>query len=344
MLGYILTFILALSITYTLTPLVKKIAFRTGAVDYPDAGASGRRVHVRPTPRLGGLAIYLGFVLPVLTLIPVEGSRLFGLLLGASLVLLLGLVDDYRNLSPRLKLGGQIVAALIFIYLGNRVLWLSNPWSQGPQDAMWYIGPWAVPLTLLWVVGVTNTINLIDGLDGLAAGVTTIAAITLLVVALQEGQESIALLTAALAGSTLGFLPYNFNPAQIFMGDTGSLFLGFVLAAIAVQGTLKSATVIALAVPMVALGLPIIDTFFAIVRRYRNGSPIFKADKGHLHHRLLERGLSQRQAVLFLYSVSGVFGMGALAIGDNGGKYSLFALAAAAFILLYSLRRLDKWI
>ncbi|NLP18117.1 MAG: undecaprenyl/decaprenyl-phosphate alpha-N-acetylglucosaminyl 1-phosphate transferase [Firmicutes bacterium] len=344
MLGYILTFILALSITYTLTPLMKKLAFRTGAVDYPDSGASGRRVHIRPTPRLGGLAIYLGFILPALTLIPIEGSRLYGLLLGASLVLLVGVVDDYRNLSPRLKLGGQLIAALVFIYLGNRVLWLSNPWAEGLEDAMWYIGPWAVPLTLLWMVGVTNTINLIDGLDGLAAGVTSIASITLLLVALQEGQGSIVVLTAALAGSTLGFLPYNFNPAQIFMGDGGSLFLGFVLAAIAVQGTLKSATVIALAVPMVALGLPIIDTFFAIFRRYRNGSPIFKADKGHLHHRLLERGLSQRQAVLFLYSVSGVFGMGALAIGDGGGKYSLFALAAAALILLYSLRRLDKWI
>lgn len=341
---YILTFILALSITYTLTPLVKKFAFRTGAVDYPDSGASGRRVHVYPTPRLGGLAIYLGFILPILPLLPEEGSRLYGLLLGATLVLTVGVVDDYRNLSPRIKLGGQIVAALIFIYLGNRVLWLSNPWAQGLQDAMWHIGPWSVPLTLLWMVGVTNTINLIDGLDGLAAGVTTIASLTLLLVALQQGQGSIVVLTAALAGSTLGFLPYNFNPAQIFMGDGGSLFLGFVLAAIAVKGTLKSATVIALAVPMVALGLPIIDTFLAIIRRYRKGSPIFEADKGHLHHRLLERGLNQRQAVLFLYSISGVFGMVSLAIGDGGGKYSLYALAAAAFILLYSLRRLDKWI
>lgn len=339
---YPLAFIFAFLTSYFLTPLVKKIATRTGAMDIPDFAGEGRRVHIRPTPRLGGLAIYLGFMLPALTLLPREGERLFGLLLGATLILLLGIADDYRNLSPRVKLAGQVLAALVFIYMGNRVVWLSNPWADGPHNAMWYIGIWSVPLTLLWVVGITNTLNLIDGLDGLAAGVTAIASVTLLLVALQEGQANIVFLTAALAGSTLGFLPYNFNPAQIFMGDTGSLFLGFVLAAIAVQGALKSATVIALAVPILALGLPILDTFLAIVRRFRNGSPIFQADRQHLHHRLLERGLSHRQAVLFLYSVSGVFGMGALAITEARGRFGLFGLAFAVLAFILNLRRLRQ--
>lgn len=337
---YILAFIFALLTAYLTTPPVKKLAIRTGAVDKPDPeGGEGRRVHTRPVPRLGGLAIYLGFMLPVITLLPEGGTRLYGLLLGATLVLMVGIADDYRNLSPRVKLGGQVIAALVFIYMGNRVLWLTNPWATGVEDAMWYIGPWAIPLTLIWVVGITNTINLIDGLDGLAAGVTAIASVTLLLVALQEGQPGIVFLTAALAGSTLGFLPHNFNPAKIFMGDTGSLFLGFVLAGVAVQGALKSATVIALAVPILALGLPILDTFLAIVRRFRNGSPIFQADKQHLHHRLLERGLNQRQTVLLLYSVSGVFGMGALALTEVSGRFVSFALAVAAVALLVSLRR-----
>ncbi|HHW92002.1 MAG TPA: undecaprenyl/decaprenyl-phosphate alpha-N-acetylglucosaminyl 1-phosphate transferase [Firmicutes bacterium] len=340
---YILAFLFAFLITYLLTPLVKKMAIRTGAVDIPDSADEGRRIHIRPTPRLGGLAIYLGFMLPALTLLPREGERLYGLLLGATLILLLGIADDYRNLSPRVKLAGQVLAALVFIFMGNRVIWLSNPWAEGAHDAMWHIGSWSIPLTLLWMVGITNTLNLIDGLDGLAAGVTAIASVTLLLVALQEGQVTIVLLTAALAGSTLGFLPYNFNPAQIFMGDTGSLFLGFVLAGIAVQGALKSATVIALAVPILALGLPILDTFLAIVRRYHNGSPIFQADRQHLHHRLLERGLSQRQAVLFLYSISGVFGMGALAITEVRGRFGLFALAFAVLAFFLNLRRLKQF-
>lgn len=339
---YILAFIFAFLITYFLTPLVKKIATRTGAMDIPDAAGEGRRIHIRPTPRLGGLAIYLGFMLPALTLLPQEGERLYGLLLGATLILLVGIADDYRNLSPRQKLAGQVVAALVFILMGNRVEWLSNPWAEGIHDAMWHIGAWSVPLTLLWVVGITNTLNLIDGLDGLAAGITAIASVTLLLVALQEGQAAIVFLTAALAGSTLGFLPYNFNPAKIFMGDTGSLFLGFILAAIAVQGALKSATVIALAVPILALGLPILDTFLAIVRRFRNGSPLFQADRQHLHHRLLERGLSHRQAVLFLYSVSGIFGMAALAITEVRSRFFLFALAFAVLAFLLNLRRLRQ--
>lgn len=340
---YIVAFIFAFLIAYVTTPLVRKLALKTGAMDNPDGpGEGGRRVHTRPIPRLGGLAIYVGFFLPAITLLPVEGSRLYGLLLGGTLILLLGIADDYRNISPRWKLVGQVVAALVFIYMGNRVVWLSNPWATGFHDAMWYVGRWAIPLTLVWMVGVTNTLNLIDGLDGLAAGVASIASVTLLLVAMQEGQPTIVFLTAALAGSALGFLPYNFNPAKIFMGDTGSLFLGFVLAAIAVQGALKSATFIALAVPILALGLPILDTFLAIARRYKSGRPLLQADRQHLHHQLLDRGLNQRQTVFFLYSVSGVFGMGAIALTDLSGPFSFFTLAVGAIALLFSLRRIAR--
>ncbi|MGI6575448.1 MAG: glycosyltransferase family 4 protein [bacterium] len=340
---FILAFIIALLISYFTTPLVKRFAASTGAVDVPEKGADSRRIHTQPTPRLGGLAIYLGFMVPALSLFSQGGTQLYGLLLGATVILLLGIVDDYRGVSPKVKLAGQVVAALIFIYLGNRVMWLSNPWSTGNTDLMWYVGRWSVPLTLLWMVGITNTLNLIDGLDGLAAGVASITSVALLLVALQESQPAIVFLTATLAGSTLGFLPYNFNPAKIFMGDTGSLFLGFVLAGIAVQGALKSATVIALAVPILALGLPILDTFLAIVRRYKNGTPIFQADKQHLHHRLLEQGLSQKQTVLFLYSISGVFGMGALALTEISGRFITVALVIAGFAFYLTMRRFRLW-
>jgi UDP-GlcNAc:undecaprenyl-phosphate GlcNAc-1-phosphate transferase len=336
---YILAFISAFLIALFSTPLVKKLAVYFGALDVPEEGPDSRRIHTKTTPRLGGLAIYLGFVLPCLTMFPREGRQLSGLFLGATLILLLGIVDDYWGVSPKAKLLGQGVAALVFIFLGNRVMWLSNPWASGTVDAMWYVGRWAVPLTLFWMVGITNTLNLIDGLDGLAAGVAGITSGALFLVALQEGQTSIAFLTAALAGSSLGFLPYNFNPARIFMGDTGSLFLGFVLAGIAVQGALKSATVIALAVPVLALGLPILDTFLAILRRYKNGTSIFQADKQHLHHRLLAKGFSQRQTVLFLYSVSGAFAMIGLALTEIDRRFITLALLGSAMVCLINARR-----
>ena len=200
---------------------------------------------------------------------------------------------------------------------------------------MFYVDYLSIPITLLWVVGLTNTVNLIDGLDGLAAGVSTIAAVTILLVALQQNFWVVAVLTAALAGSSLGFLQHNFNPAKIFMGDTGSMFLGYMLAAISVLGTVKSAATIALIVPIVALGLPIMDTAFAIIRRYSSGQPIFKPDKGHLHHRLLEMGLSQKQAVLLMYVISGCLGLSAIALTEvNQGLAAVIVLALLALAFL----------
>lgn len=340
---YVLAFLAAFGVAYIATPLARKLALASGAVDYPDPETEQcRRVHKRPVPRLGGLAIFLGFLGPALYLLPREGLTLMGLLLGGGIMLALGIWDDLRTLSPRAKLAGQIAAGLVFVALGNRIMWVTNPWAASLEESMWYVGVWAIPLTLFWIVGITNTINLIDGLDGLAAGVSTIASVTLLLVAFQEGQSGNVVLTAALAGACLGFLPYNFNPARIFMGDTGSLFLGFALAAIAVQGALKSATVIALAVPIVVLGLPILDTALAIVRRYRSRAPIFAPDRQHLHHRLLDRGLSQRQTVFLLYSVSAVFGVAALALMQVTGAFVSVLLLAAAASLLLGLRRLRQ--
>ena len=303
---YLVAFIIALAVAYFITPSVKDLAIRSGAMDAPDA----RKIHTNPTPRMGGLAIYAGFVIAVLASLHIN-LEIVGLLLGGTAILIVGIVDDLMHLSARVKLLGQIGAAFILILFDIRIEWVTNPFGE-----MIYLNYLSIPITILWVVGLTNTVNLIDGLDGLAAGVSSIAAITILMVALQQNSWAVAILTAALAGSSLGFLQHNFNPAKIFMGDTGSMFLGYMLAAISILGTVKSAATIALVVPIVALGLPIMDTAFAIIRRYASGRPIFKPDKGHLHHRLLEMGLTQKQAVLFLYVISSCLGMSAIALTE----------------------------
>ncbi|MBU2698926.1 UDP-GlcNAc:undecaprenyl-phosphate GlcNAc-1-phosphate transferase [Sporomusaceae bacterium BoRhaA] len=319
--SYVVAFILALVITYFLTPYVKNLAIRLGALDAPDA----RKVHKTPIPRMGGLAIYVGFVIAVLSSMHLS-QELIGLLTGGTVILIVGIIDDMVQLSAKVKLLGQIAAAAVLILFDIRIEWLTNPFGD-----MVYVEYLSIPITLFWVVALTNTVNLIDGLDGLAAGVSTIAAVTILLVALQENSLIVAVLTAALAGSAFGFLQHNFNPAKIFMGDTGSMFLGYMLAAISVLGAVKSAATIALIVPIVALGLPIMDTAFAIIRRYSNGQPIFKPDKGHLHHRLLEMGLSQKQAVLLMYVISGCLGLSAIALTEvNKGLAALIILALLA--------------
>lgn len=300
-------FLLAFAATFVLTPCVKKIAIKAGAIDRPDE----RKVHKTPVPRLGGLAIYLSFLLGILLFAELNRPVL-GLVLGASFIVLIGIIDDIYQLPAKAKLAGQIAGALIFALFdpANTIDFLTNPFT----GKMFTIGIFVLPVTVFWVVGITNTINLIDGLDGLAAGVSFIASITLMIFALQVHQEATTLITALVAGAALGFLQHNFNPAKIFMGDTGSMFLGFVLAAISVQGTMKSAATIALVVPLLTLGLPIMDTSIAILRRLVKGKPIFKPDKGHLHHRLLAQGLTQKQAVLTLYAVSSFFSLCAIAV------------------------------
>ena len=323
--NYILAFFIALIAAYIVTPGVISLAIKMGAMDAPDP----RKVHKKPIPRLGGIGIYLAFMVAVLFTVDMT-NEMIGLLLGGTVIAAVGIIDDFKNLPAKVKLLGQILAACILVAFDIRIDFISDPFGD-----FFYLEYLAVPATIFWIVGLTNTVNLIDGLDGLAAGVSMIAAATILLVALQQGFILVAVLTAALAGSALGFLHYNFNPAKIFMGDTGSMFLGFMLAGISIIGAVKSAATIALIVPILALGLPILDTAFAIVRRYRGGVPIFKPDRGHLHHRLLDLGFTQRQAVLLMYVISGALGLSAIALTEVSSSIAvliiLFVIAAVFF-------------
>ena len=329
----VLAFMIALGMALIITPGVIAFARRTGALDQPDA----RKVHARPIPRIGGIGIYAAFMVSILVqllfvdLTPEYMMSLIGLMVGGTIVVAIGIIDDYCDLPAKVKLLGQIIAAAVLVVAFDvRIDFITDPLGD-----FIYLEWFAIPATIFWVVGLTNTVNLIDGLDGLAAGVSSIAAITIFLVAMEEGIPFVAMLTAALAGAAVGFLYYNFNPARIFMGDTGSMFLGFMLAGISVVGAVKSAATIALIVPILALGLPILDTTFAIVRRARNHRPIFKPDKGHLHHRLLAHGFTQKQAVLLMYVVSGLFGLCALAltvVSPQAATLIILIVAAAVFI------------
>jgi len=283
-------------LTLILVPFIKKLAFKVGAVDNP----SQRKVHCKPMPRLGGLAIYIGFIAMVLITQPIN-QQIIGLVLGSTIIALLGVVDDIKDISPKVKLAGQILAACVLVAFNIDVDFITHPFLRGEILPLKYF---SIPVTILWVVGITNAVNLIDGLDGLAAGTSTIAALTLAIVGYTQGELLMTVLSLMLAAATLGFLKYNFYPAQIFMGDSGSMFLGFNLSALAIMGFVKSITVISVFVPILILGIPIFDTLFAIIRRYFNGQPIFQADKEHLHHCLLNKGFTHKQTVLVIYAIN----------------------------------------
>ncbi|MBQ3726619.1 MAG: undecaprenyl/decaprenyl-phosphate alpha-N-acetylglucosaminyl 1-phosphate transferase [Selenomonadaceae bacterium] len=331
-------FAVACVVSLLVTPAVILLAKRTGALDKPDA----RKVHKKPIPRIGGLAIYAGFMAAVIFVAIKFGldaemvRETVGLVLSGSLIVALGLIDDYKNLPAKIKLLGQIgAAALLVAAFDVRIDFITDPFGD-----YIYLEWFAVPATMFWLVGLTNTVNLIDGLDGLAAGVSAIASFTIMLIALEQDFILVAVLTAALAGAALGFLKYNFNPAQIFMGDTGSMFLGFMLAGISVTGAVKSVATIALVVPVFALGLPILDTTFAIVRRVRGGVPIFKPDKGHLHHRLLSVGFTQRQAVLLMYVISALFGLSAIALTAVSSQIAVLILFVVVVAIFYGVKKL----
>jgi len=267
------------------------------------------------------LAIYLGFTLALLAF--GRFPHVWGLLAGGTVVFLVGVVDDLKGISPRAKLAGQVAGAVLASLLGVRVEFLTNPW-----DGLIFLGGFSLPVTVLWLVAITNALNLIDGLDGLAAGVAAIAGACLAAVAWLEGQGQVGVAAVALAATAAAFLRYNFHPALLFMGDSGAMFLGFNLAALAVLGTAKSTTVLSLLVPVLALGLPILDTFWAIVRRLVQGRPVFSADKGHLHHLLLRMGLNQRQAVLLIYGMHTSLSLCAVLLAMLTTAQSLLMLAA----------------
>ena len=242
-------------VAFITTPVVRSLAFKVGAVDVP---RDNRRMHKHPIPRMGGLAIFFGFILSALIFIPLT-TPLRGMLLGAVVIVILGIFDDIYALPAMPKFLIQILAALIAVLMGNRIDILSNP-NIFSSDPYWVLGWLSIPISVIWIVGITNAVNLIDGLDGLACGVSTISSMTMLVIALTVAEPDVALLMAALSGGCIGFLPYNLNPAKIFMGDTGSTFLGFILAVVSIQGLFKSYAIISFAVPFLMLGLPIFDT------------------------------------------------------------------------------------
>lgn len=318
--------LLACALSHRLTPAVRILAEKLGAVDQP----GGRHIHRSPVPRMGGLAICAGFFAAALLLARLT-RPVAGLLLGAFVILVMGALDDLVELSPLRKLAGQLAAALIAMAFGVRIDFLTTPAGAEPFLAL---GRLSAPLTLLWLVGCTNAVNLIDGLDGLAAGVSVISSLTLFEAALLAGQPNAALLLAALAGACLGFLPYNFNPAVIFMGDVGSQFLGFVLACVSVIGAFKFQTALTFSVPVLALLLPLADTACAFFRRLLHGQSPFRADRGHFHHRLLALGLSQKQAAAALYAASALPGLAALGLAGRSELSRGLCFVLAGLVLL----------
>lgn len=297
--------IAALVLALVFVPLAMKLAYKIGAVDKPNA----RKVHTKIMPRMGGLGIYLAYIIVVLATQKMN-MQLAGLLLGSTILVVLGIFDDMKDLNAKFKLLIQILAAVIVMAFGVRIEFMTNVFGG---EAI-YLDILSLPITLLWIVGITNAINLIDGLDGLAGGIATIAALSMAVVGWIYGQYLMASMAIILAGATMGFLRYNFHPAKVFMGDTGSLFLGFNLSVLAIMGVAKSVTFISLAAPVLVLGVPIFDTFFAILRRKMNHKPIFAADKDHLHHRLLGMGFSHRKTVLIIYAISFFLALSAILI------------------------------
>ncbi len=329
----ILCFSLAFVIAFVSTPFVKKMAFKMGAVDVPDGN---RRIHKKSTPLIGGLAIFYGFFISVLCFYRPIDEAMRGILVSSIIIVCMGIVDDTIELKARIKLIVQVLAALVVALHGIKITYISVPdfiVEGGILPLKWA----SIPVTIIWIVGVTNAVNLIDGLDGLAAGVSSIATFSLFFIAILAGESTVAIIAAALAGACIGFLPYNFNPAKIFMGDTGSQFLGFALSIICIQGLFKGYAIISFVVPFLVLGLPIFDTLFAILRRVWNKKPIMSADRGHLHHRLMDMGFSQKQAVAILYVISTLLGITAVVVVEEGADQAIWMVLSILVVIFFSL-------
>ena len=316
-LNMVMAFVIACVAAAIITPFTIRLAFRVGAIDVPK---DDRKIHSKAMPRIGGLALIAGFAISTFVMfvcceidktINFVDVNLLGFFAGAFVIVVTGLLDDIKGIKPIFKLAGQMLAAICVVLSGIRIGYIEIPFLEmyGLSELL------SIIVTIGWIVGVTNAINLIDGLDGLATGVSAISVVSLLAIFLLNGAADIPLiLIAALLGSLIGFLPYNFNPAKTFMGDVGSNFLGYTLATISMLGMAKTYTAMAIVLPVIVLALPIFDTLFAIARRILSGKSIMQADRGHLHHRLLDLGLSQRQAVLVLYAITALFGVFAIVL------------------------------
>lgn len=324
-----ISFLLAFIISFMATPWSIKIAHKIGAVDIPK---DNRRMHQNSMPKLGGIAVILGFLISIIYLlfvVTIEGSldifgqeqyfkKLIGILLGISVIAITGILDDTKSLRPYQKLLGQIFAAVIVVLFGIQI----DTINIATIAQIGLTKEFSIILTIIWIVGITNAINLMDGLDGLSSGISLISCISLLIIFSLNNSPMIAILViASLIGALVGFLPYNFAPAKTFIGDTGSNFLGFMLAVISILGVAKTYTIAVIVLPILVLGLPILDVVWAIIRRVIKGKSIkaiFRADNGHVHHKLVRRGFSQKQAVLILYGASAIFGMFAIILFDSG--------------------------
>lgn len=343
----ILSALAAALVVLAATPLAMRLANATGAVDMP----SDRRIHSRPTPRLGGLAILLGFLVPVLYYLPDDPSAR-ALITGAVLITALGAADDIWGLTPAVKLVGQAACAAVPVAAGLTIDHITLP-LLGVGD----LGPAQYPITVLWFVALVNMINFTDGMDGLAAGITGLGATTFAILAASLGRADPAIMAAALAGACAAFLVYNFHPARVFMGDAGSMLLGFVIAGVAVSGVMKSAAAIAVVAPLVILAIPILDTSFVILKRLKHGLPVYSADRSHFHHRFFTIGWSQRKTVLALYGWCALMGAvaialrfvryrdpdGGLRLGGTAVLSAAGLLAIAASVYLVYVLEILKW-
>lgn len=340
-----IAFLLAFITAFVITPYTIRLAQKVGAVDYPN----DRRINKKPMPRLGGLAVIAGFMISAIYLIITmsiekkvnfaeEGlnRKLIGCLLGAIILGITCYIDDVKDIKPLVKLAGQVIAAIVVVSSGVLIDNFTIPFKE---NNVMLNEVFSFVLTVGWIVGITNAINLIDGLDGLSSGITLISCISLLIIfALNESPLIAIILITALAGAIVGFLPYNFNPAKTFIGDVGSNFMGFAIAVISILGVAKTYTAIVIIAPIIVLALPIFDTLWAIVRRIvktKSIKGVFKADKGHLHHRLMAKGYTQKQAVLILYGITATLGMVAIILLDSGiWKALSFALLVVVFVAL----------
>ncbi len=332
----IFCFSIAFAISLAATPFVISLAHKIGAVDVPD---NARRVHKKPIPRLGGLAIFYGFLVALLCFAKLD-QQMRGILIGALIIVGVGIIDDVKQLRALNKLAAQILAAIVVVIHNVRITAISVP-SFIVEGGVLQLGIFAIPITVIWIIIVTNAVNLIDGLDGLAVGVSSIASFSLFFIAILAGEQNVAIMSAAMAGGCLGFLPYNFNPAKIFMGDTGSQFLGYMLSVICIQGLFKGYVIISFIIPLLILGLPLFDTLFAIVRRAWNHKPIMGADRGHLHHRLLDNGFTQKETVAILYVITLVLGLSAVLVLERGA-YTASILLMVALSIAFGLYKLMR--
>ena len=329
----VLALLVALVISFLATPVVKTFAYKVGAIDVPK---DNRRMHKVPIPRLGGLAIFIGFMVSVLLFVPIT-PEMRSILLGAVIIVVLGVVDDIMALPAMLKFVVQIIAALIPALGGVRILAFSNP-NIFSDNLYWVLDGLSIPITVLWIVAITNSVNLIDGLDGLANGVSAISATTMLLIALLISEAQVALVMAALVGACVGFMPYNMNPAKMFMGDTGATFLGYILATMSIEGLFKFYAIISFAVPFLILGLPIFDTAFAFIRRIAHGQSPMHADRSHIHHRLIDMGLNQKQAVATLYVISAILGLSAVVLTTSGEGRAMLLFLVLCIVAVVAAR------